>query len=516
MVFPWFTALLVCLTWNAQSSTQSRILGIFGHIGKSHFFVFEPLLKALAAKGHNITVISYFPQKKILPNYTDIDLHGSVTTLEPTGGVTFEDITGGSNFGTARMVVDLGAQDCERVYSHPSIMKLIHSEEKFDLVINELFNTDCYLGIADRLKSPHIALSSHALVPWANDRFGNPDNPAYIPNLFLLLSNRMDFFERFQNTLTLLYHKIIYYYISDPKVIPIFKKYLVNSSPLEELKRNTSLILVNTHFSLNQPRPLVPTVIEVGGIHFQQPKNLPVDLDKFISEAKHGVVYFSMGSMIRAETFPEEKRRAFLEAFSELPQRVLWKWEGDELPDKPDNVLTQKWMPQFDILCHPNIRAYIGHGGLLGTLEAASRGVPMIGIPMFGDQFNNMKSMAETGMGLVLQYKDITKNNVREALRAVLENPSYQENAKRVSRAFNDRPLSPLDTAVYWTEYVIRHRGAPHMRTAAVDMPWYQYLLLDVIAVLSIGACAILYISYLTLATVYNLILRTTSKTKTQ
>nr|CAD7206025.1 unnamed protein product [Timema douglasi] len=223
-----------------------------------------------------------------------------------------------------------------------------------------------------------------------------------------------------------------------------------------------------------------------------------------------------MGSMIRAETFPEEKRRAFLEAFSELPQRVLWKWEGGELPDQPSNVLTQKWMPQFDVLCHPNIRSYIGHGGLLGTLEAASRGVPMIGIPMFGDQFNNMKSMAETGMGLILQYKDITKNNVRQALRAVLENPSYQENAKRVSRAFNDRPLSPLDTAVYWTEYVIRHRGAPHMRTAAVDMPWYQYLLLDVIAVLSIGACAILYISYLTLATIYNLILRTTSKTKTQ
>nr|CAD7614079.1 unnamed protein product [Timema genevievae] len=275
-MFPWFTALLVSLTWNAQPSTQSRVLGIFGHFGKSHFFVFEPLLKALAAKGHDVTVVSYFPQKKILPNYTDIDLQSSVTALKPTSGVTFEDITGGNVFGSARMVLDLGAQDCERIYSHPSIVKLINSEEKFDLVINELFNTDCYLGIANRFKSPHIALSSHALIPWANDRFGNPDNPAYIPDLFLPLSNRMDFFERFQNTLTLLYHKMIHYYISDTKGIPVFKTYLVNSSPLEELEKNTSLILVNTHFSLNQPRPLVPAVIEVGGIHFQQPKNLPV------------------------------------------------------------------------------------------------------------------------------------------------------------------------------------------------------------------------------------------------
>lgn len=40
--------------------------------------------------------------------------------------------------------------------------------------------------------------------------------------------------------------------------------------------------------------------------------------------------------------------------------------------------------------------------------------------------------------------------------------------------------MSPLDTAVYWIEYVIRHKGAPHLRSVAADLPWYQYLLLDV------------------------------------
>lgn len=53
--------------------------------------------------------------------------------------------------------------------------------------------------------------------------------------------------------------------------------------------------------------------------------------------------------------------------------------------------------------------------------------------------------------------------------------------------------MSPLDTAVYWTEYVIRHKGAPHLRTAAVDMPWYEYLLLDVLAaVVSLLVAALL------------------------
>lgn len=46
---------------------------------------------------------------------------------------------------------------------------------------------------------------------------------------------------------------------------------------------------------------------------------------------------------------------------------------------------------------------------------------------------------------------------------------------------YKDRPLSPQDTVVYWVEYVVRHSGAYHLRTAAADMPFYQYLLLDVI-----------------------------------
>jgi glucuronosyltransferase len=59
---------------------------------------------------------------------------------------------------------------------------------------------------------------------------------------------------------------------------------------------------------------------------------------------------------------------------------------------------------------------------------------------------------------------------------------SYIENARRTARIFRDRPQSALDTAIFWTEYVLRHDGAPHLQTAAVELGWYQYLLLDVIA----------------------------------
>jgi glucuronosyltransferase len=56
-----------------------------------------------------------------------------------------------------------------------------------------------------------------------------------------------------------------------------------------------------------------------------------------------------------------------------------------------------------------------------------------------------------------------------------------------------------LEQAVFWTEYVIRHKGAPHMRSAVLDLTWYQYYLLDVIAVLALTVGSILFFVLLVL-----------------
>jgi glucuronosyltransferase len=65
---------------------------------------------------------------------------------------------------------------------------------------------------------------------------------------------------------------------------------------------------------------------------------------------------------------------------------------------------------------------------MLGTIEAVHLGVPMIGIPMFGDQNTNMKMVEAAGMAMILHYKDITKENVLKALRTVLDSPRCNAN----------------------------------------------------------------------------------------
>lgn len=63
---------------------------------------------------------------------------------------------------------------------------------------------------------------------------------------------------------------------------------------------------------------------------------------------------------------------------------------------------------------------------------------------------------------------------------------------KTLSQAFNNRPMSPQETVLYWTEYVLRHNGTNHLKTTAADMPFYQYFLLDVICFIVICAIVML------------------------
>jgi len=73
---------------------------------------------------------------------------------------------------------------------------------------------------------------------------------------------------------------------------------------------------------------------------------------------------------------------------------------------------------------------------------------------------------------------------------------SYRENAKRMSSIYLDRPMSAMDTAIFWTEYVIRHKGAPHLRSARLDLAWYQHLLLDILAVILLCVVTVTLLTY--------------------
>jgi len=130
----------------------------------------------------------------------------------------------------------------------------------------------------------------------------------------------------------------------------------------------------------------MPNTVEIAGIHVKPVKPLPADIQEFLDSATDGVILFSMGSFIQSKQWPVEMREALVKSFGKLKQKVLWKYENETLPGNPGNIKIGSWIPQRDILAHPNVKLFITHGGLLGTTEAIIEGVPVLGLPIFGDQ----------------------------------------------------------------------------------------------------------------------------------
>lgn len=72
---------------------------------------------------------------------------------------------------------------------------------------------------------------------------------------------------------------------------------------------------------------------------------------------------------------------------------------------------------------HPNIRVFVTHGGLLSTQESVYHGVPVVGMPMFGDQQFNMRIAVTKGFGVTVDFMTLTKEALVEALNEVIGDP---------------------------------------------------------------------------------------------
>jgi glucuronosyltransferase len=118
-----------------------------------------------------------------------------------------------------------------------------------------------------------------------------------------------------------------------------------------EVRLNISLLLVNHHHSEGALRPTIPNLVDIGGLQTKEkPDPLPEKIQKWIDEAEHGVILFSFGSNVKSSALSEYKLKIILDTFAKVKQRVLFKWESDYLPVNLSNVMTSKWMPQYDIL----------------------------------------------------------------------------------------------------------------------------------------------------------------------
>lgn len=494
---PTILPVILILSLSPAFSNGSRILVV--PVDGSHWINMKVILQELHARGHEMTVLRsakswYIPKNSTI--YTSID----VKMLEDETSPDFYnklllDVIGCrqlprffSSFCQQRLITqmlakghEILAQAVTSMFEDPVFMKNMH-DMQFDLML-----TDPGLPIGVLLGS-YLRLPIVLNVRWMNNGESHfsiaPSPMSYVPVSGSELHDQMNFIDRTKNVLHYFYSNYEHFYYIETAYSELFQRYFQPGTTLLSLERQAEILLMRTDFVFEFPRPTMPNVIYIGGFQCKEAKPLPADLEAFVeSSGDHGVVMMSLGTIVSA--LPKEMTEEIAAAFAQLPQKVIWKFSGEKPTTLGNNTLLVKWLPQNDLLGHPKTRAFVSHGGTNGLYEAIYYGVPVVGLPLLFDQFDNILRLETRGAARMVEAKSLTKDTFLEALHDVLENPSYRQKIQQMSKLHRDHPVPPMDTAIFWIEYVIRNKGAAHLRSEAFNLTWYSYFCLDVAALLA-------------------------------
>ena len=376
-------------------------------------------------------------------------------------------------------------------------------QEKFDIaIVDGMIYTKCVYLIPHRLRIPWITYSLApdpytVRVPWL---------PSFVPSIVLPLTEQMTFVERLKNTFisVLVYFTMPLYVMPVPeqKVMEKFRRY-GHFSSLDELVSKSALWFVTSDVVLDYPRPMMPNMVNIGGLTVKRSSGkLSIDIRNFIDGAKKGVILMTFGTL--AANIPTHMVEKFSSAFRRLDgYQVLWRLNNKDNVELPNNVMIAQWLPQSDVLAHPNVKLFITHSGNNGQYEAIYHAVPMIGFPMIGDQYYNAIRLDYKGYGLSMDLHDFTADQLLDNIHKILSDRSYKERVAKASEIFRSQDQSPVERAAFWIEHVCRF-GGNHLRSAGNDLPLYSYLMLDILAFVLIILHILVYLLYRLLKLIVN------------
>ncbi|KAB0792794.1 hypothetical protein PPYR_14753 [Photinus pyralis] len=415
------------------SCSSERILAVTpSHENQA---AFQPLWKELVSKGHHITLLTTDSQANwSLKKVNEINLGSALST-------TFEKL------------------------DHPKVRALIADQtERFDLLMVDYTMPELLL-FSQRFNCPSIGLLAKEVPIPALYDIGNPTYP---------------YPRRFRDRIA----NVVNNYLSEWLVAfrhrELQKLFGSNHPP----SRDPSALLVFSNQMLLQNRPLVPNVIQVGQL--TNDNAIPKDVLPFLDEATEGFIYINLAV----------PPHGLLEALADIPYKLVWDSILDNQQKKPPNMLTRKHLPRRAILEHPKIKLLVTSGDLQTLDDAVSGHVPVICMPLDSSDEESCRTVVvDKGFGISIDPETLHGEDLKRRIDEVVLNPLYRDNLQRFAKLLRNSPLGGLDLAVWWTEYVLRHNGAPHLRSPLCDLPWWQYLFIDVLlAYLLITLCLLVII----------------------
>uniref|UniRef100_A0A914X9F1 UDP-glucuronosyltransferase n=1 Tax=Plectus sambesii TaxID=2011161 RepID=A0A914X9F1_9BILA len=300
---------------------------------------------------------------------------------------------------------------CEEALEDEKVARNLTSEG-YNLGILDPFGGLCGTVMMRSGKIPFVVLSPPVEPFTFGLVAGFPVPFSYVMSVVVAKpDHEMNFIDRMANILG---HSFFHIFLWLQIYLP--SKQFADKSDAAELFKGlgNTMVFTNSHRFLEWPIPTSLARIDIGRRDTLGEDNIPKDILDFIKD-KHslGTIIFSMSTFTSSGKMPEEVMLMFAAAFAKFPEyRFIWRI--NDLPSqlKAKNIHPVKWIPQTELLNHKKTVLLITHGGQNSVLEAVNAGVPMIGIPMTGDQHPNIERVRTRNLGLRLTKSELTEENI--------------------------------------------------------------------------------------------------------
>ncbi|GMS93442.1 hypothetical protein PENTCL1PPCAC_15617, partial [Pristionchus entomophagus] len=397
---------------------------------------------------------------------------------------------------------DVFYRTCKRVLDEPGLIDRMH-EEQFDVMITENFDV-CGIGITKSIAPKSvIGVSSTSIIGWQFSDWGVPQALSYRPTSMTSSLDVHSLFDRMYNIYGEILGRLIFWYYRQAVTSALKEKFGPDHPTISELSSNVAYVFTNSEPLISSAAPTISRVIEIGGIRAKQPKMLDEYWEGILTQLSKAVL-LSFGSIAKSSRIPHAMKMGIIKAMTRIPNvTFIWKYEEPdddfckEHATKVDNLVLTKWMPQVDLLAHPNMAAFITHGGMGSTQEIAQRGVPGIFIPLFADQPYNAEMMQLNGLGRVFDKHELHDDEkLAETISDVIDNPKYQFNAKRTSAMLAKKPFTSRELLIKHVEFAAEFGPSSALRPQSLDMKIIEYNNIDIIACVLLSTAIVIYLIF--------------------
>uniref|UniRef100_A0A7E4W7M9 glucuronosyltransferase n=1 Tax=Panagrellus redivivus TaxID=6233 RepID=A0A7E4W7M9_PANRE len=481
-----------CLLAILALADAAKILVFNPHFAHSHFVFQNKLADVLVEEGHNVTILVPELDTDAIAVHTKADL---LIRSQPVDAYNFSGSASGqaifwqssNNMMTfAVMMRNLYLKlntVCDRLFADAEFAEFMRAQ-KFELALLEPldycgFSYLKYINVTNYVTASPLAFSdNHGVV------MGLPGRRHAVA-LNTDWDPEMSIWERIENFI-LAYVRTLFIPLP-PHWDTLEEKYGIGVSPGQAITE-AKYIFVNTEEHMDYPRPVSHKVVYIGGITIApgHAEAMTGDIAEVV-EASKKVVLVSFGSLAKSSDMPPAFQQAFVKLFEANPDiTFIWKYENTSSGMNPakhlSNVFLSTWVPQKSILAHPKTIGFVTHGGMNSISEATHHGVPLIVIPLFGDQPRNAKMVRYRKTAVLINKAEITPSNLISAMKKI-KTREYQKNANDLATVIATKPMSSKDRFIkYISHALVLSKKEDFLDIRTRHLHFFRYYDIDLIA----------------------------------